>query len=50
MSVDEYAEKMAKKVELAKKHRIKLIVLDSINDDVLDKLRVQLREKSSKRT
>jgi hypothetical protein len=50
MSVDEYAEKMAKKVELAKKHRIKLIVLDSINDDVLDKLRVQLRGKSSKRT
>jgi hypothetical protein len=50
MSIDEYAEKMAKKVELAKKHRVRLIVLDSINDDVLDKLRVQLRGKSTKRT
>ena len=50
MSIDEYAEKMEKKVELAKKHRIKLVVLDSISDDVLDDLKVQLRGRSSKKT
>ena len=50
MSIDEYAKRMEIKVELAKKYKIKLIVLDSADEEALNKLKIQLRGKSPKKT